>query len=926
MTHSKSASKMTQYILLDFETTGLSPEKDEIIEIGALKMEGFEVIGRYEQLTKPSKPIPKAIIELTGITNEMVEDKPLFSDIAKDFADFLEDLPIVAHNSQMEQSFLDHHLSPLVSGIAYTVHNSIEPLALILPDQTSHSLESLRVWANVETENAHRALQDSEDLLKILKKASEICEKERSYIASLSHQFLQDWWWNWYFDSIFDRLDSTQNLFEILSRESLGSLREFQNADEERETPTFIDLPEEELNSIFDGGEKQSSQFQTRTSQKTMAHAVRSLFERGGKTAIEAPTGTGKSLGYLLPSMLATKATDLPIVIATHSKSLQDQLLDKDVPLSKKLSDQEYLQSTSVKGQENYLCLRKLYSHSLNLPEENSKSAIDERYAFVFLVVFSKVSKLAELDRVTPYLLQRIEGMSKLLERMRSHHQTTIGPKCPFYESCHFFNSARLAHQSQIIIANHSLVFHWPEHLPKIRQVIFDEAHHLEDGLTQTYSEEISEKDLIDTIERLRLSGKVKSWSDGAKVSGFLSSEEKLERYKILIEDVYEVGKEWGRLIPSLIQKHGTKESMGFEDFLNINTLKESPALNVLQKFKDKCNELVLFFEGELALKKEENKERTQAFDLVSQITSRLKDQIITFNRLLNFEELNDLKMILWHSKDSMWRMKVVPIDVSEKGKEFFEKTHSVVLTSATLSTPSQEDFYIKRIGLNLTKPLLKLPSPFKLEEQAKVYITPQVGNPGSAQHLAQIISFTTEAARILGGRTLVLFSANTRLKAAAEKLRENLEPHGITVFDSLTDKRAVEHFRTTPRSVLVGGERYGEGVDLPGEILSLVIIEKINEMMTRGPLAEARKSRVKFGLFEYDFPLRMTWLKQRVGRLIRTATDKGSIVIFEPRYFGWQAPSQNVVKNTIFPMQLRERTVDQILMEMEADNPFKGV
>jgi ATP-dependent DNA helicase DinG len=909
-----------RYILLDFETTGLSAENDEIIEVGALKMEGFEVIGTFQKLTRPKKPIPRPIVELTGITNEMVAEAPVFADIALEFSEFLEDLPIVAHNSQMEQEFLDHHLSPLVSGIAYTVHNSIELLALILPEKGSHSLESMRTWAKVEREDAHRAMADCEDLLSVMKVAYDHVREDRPWLSIVTQNYLQNWWWNWFFQPIFDGLAEKPNLFDLLSRESMGDLRSFQKLDEEREFPDFLDVPEESLNDVFEKSSGKNGEFQSRDSQKQMAHEVRKLLERGGRLAIEAPTGTGKSLGYLLPSFLASQSTDVPIVVTTHSKSLQDQLLEKDVPLAKGLTDQEYLQSTSVKGQENYLCLRKLYQQTLNLPEEESKAAIDERYAVAFLITFSKVSKLAELDRVTPYLRQRIEGMSALIDRVRSHHQTTIGPKCPFYESCHYFNSARLAHQSQVIIANHSLVFHWPEHLPKLRQVVFDEAHHLEDQLTATFSDEVSERELLESLERMRLSGKVKSWSDGAKISGFLKSDEKLETFKQLVEMATETAKEWSRLVPSLMQKKGTKETFGYDDFLNLNTLKDSPALAVIDRLHGGLGRLTDFLESALKLQKEESRERTPARDLITQIVSRYREIILCLERMTKLSEENDLRLLLWNGKEGLWRLKVFPIDVAPHGEEFFANTRSVVLTSATLSTGTQDEFYTKRIGIRLSKPLVKLPSPFDLEHQAKVFITPSVGNPGSAQHLDQMISFTEQAARILGGRTLLLLSANSRLKTAAEKLRERLEPHGITVFDSLTDKRAIEHFRETERAVLVGGERYGEGVDIPGAQLSLVVIEKINEMMTRGPLAEARKSRVRFGLFDYDFPLRMTWLKQRVGRLIRTATDRGNIVIFDPRYFGWSPPSQNVVRQTIAPMKLEELSVDQILLRLEND------
>jgi len=137
-------------------------------------------------------------------------------------------------------------------------------------------------------------------------------------------------------------------------------------------------------------------------------------------------------------------------------------------------------------------------------------------------------------------------------------------------------------------------------------------------------------------------------------------------------------------------------------------------------------------------------------------------------------------------------------------------------------------------------------------------------------------------------------------------------------VFDSVSDRRAAEGFRGASRALLIGSERYGEGLDIPGKALSLVIIEKINETMTRGPLADARKARTKFGLYDYDFPLRMMWLKQRVGRLIRSPSDTGHVVVFDSRYHQWSVSSRGVVQRALAPMPVRGGKRDDVLREIE--------
>jgi ATP-dependent DNA helicase DinG len=277
------------------------------------------------------------------------------------------------------------------------------------------------------------------------------------------------------------------------------------------------------------------------------------------------------------------------------------------------------------------------------------------------------------------------------------------------------------------------------------------------------------------------------------------------------------------------------------------------------------------------------------------------------------------LRLIYWNPRENTRRHEVTPIEVRELANDFFAEARAVALTSATLSSGANPTFITDRIGLSLTKPFASLPSPYPLKDQAIAYFPSDVSQPGTPAHLDAIISFTEQTARILGGRTMLLMTANSRLKRAAEVLRERLEKHGIQVFDSVSDRRAIDAFRGTERALLIGSERYGEGIDLPGRQLACVIIEKMNESMTRGPLADARKSRSRFGLFDYDFPLRMIWLKQRVGRLIRSGDDRGAIVVFDPRFHGWSTPSKKIVVAALDPIPVHGATRDEILMRIES-------
>ncbi len=923
--------KLQEYVLLDFETTGLDASKTEIIEIGAIRVSGFEEVSRFHRLVRPVKgTIPKLISDLTGITNEMVADAPTLEEVAREFADFLGDTPIVAHNSSLEQSFLDEHVSPKVGGVSFTVHNSIDPMALLLPDNGSHSMESLRKWAGVDFENAHRADKDCIDLLKILKYAQDWMIRERPWMGALVSELLSGWWWEWFFEAGLDSLEDHPTVLDLLRREPLGDLKELTSLDEAKEVPEKLKISASAIETALHPKDP-SRPFEFRKSQAQMSENIRVAFEKGEKIAIEAPTGTGKSVAYLIPGVLASKAAESPLVVSTHSKALQDQLFEKDIPLAGELLKDELggkpIRSTTVKGQENYLCLRKLHQEVLFSPPPENEGGMQERYALATLVALSKVSRVAELDRVSNYIRGTVPPMEALIERVRSHYTTTKGPPCPFYKSCHFFNSARIAHQSDVVIANHSLVFHWPDHMPKIRNLVFDEAHHLEDQITDAYSLSTTELDLAHAIERLSSKTKNKRLSDGSKIQKIIdtltlptgsSGEKTIGEFA---ETLAERMRETSISIQAAVTRKRSRDSNGYEESLDLATLARDPVMDSLKNLSDKVASFVEFLNaavkavntGPLKTDPAADLLQLQAFKF-SEFQNALKAAIDGESE----ESKNRLRLLLWNPRESLWKVRVHPIGVKEHGKEFFADTRSVVMTSATLSSGANPTFVTDRIGVELSKPFISLPSPYPLEKQAIAFLPSDVPQPGTPGHLEHLIGFTESVARILGGRTLLLMTANHRLKAAAEALRAKLEPHGIQVFDSVSDRRAIDAFRSTEKAVLIGSERYGEGVDIPGRQLACVIVEKINEAMTRGPLAEARKARTRFGLFDYDFPLRMMWLKQRVGRLIRSPTDRGVVVVFDPRFHSWSAPSQGNVVAALAPMPVRGGTRDDILMQIE--------
>jgi ATP-dependent DNA helicase DinG len=929
------------YIVLDFETTGLDPADSELIEIGAIEMRGLEAVDRFSTLIRPERGVPRTISQLTGITNEMLASEKPLAEALPAFLDFARDLPFVAHNAAMEQRFLDHHVAPLSAVGAFTVHNSIDPLALILPDQPSLGLEALRRWAGQSLEGSHRALQDCEALLAVLAHAHAWMRSTRPALGRVARALLgpgpaarAPWWWSWYFDDEGAPVDDVSYIPALLAdRPFLGDLRQLRTQDAARESPPDAEasVTREQVHAALAAPAEEG--FQYREAQERMAQEVRSALAAGEKVAIEAPTGTGKSIAYLVPGVLAAEASGRPLVVSTHSKSLQDQLLEKDVPRAGRLLGGRTLKAATVKGQENYVCLRKLAQLTESVWEEED---VDSRWSAAFLVSFASVSGVAELDRVSAYLRGQSATLGESLDWVRSHYTTTMGPRCPFHKACHFYDSARLAHGSDVIIANHALVFQWPSHLPQIRDIVFDEAHHLEEQITEAYSVKLSEENVVEGVDRLskrRGSGRT---GDAKKITRLLASprvKPHLPGHFAEVDPGVHLAQVTDLIRSRLVQIRSLvplalppdrDASDGYDETIDFGasgapaareTLVEGLA-NLAGAMSDARAYLAA---GVEACERAEVPRDDAAFDALKTHAYRFESQEKKVRALLNEADDNWVRLLHWSPRENAWKLHVAAIDVGKLAHEFFESKRAAVLTSATLSAGTAPTWVTDRIGLKLSRPFVALPSPYRLEEQAVAYLPTDVAPPGTSSHLEALIGFTEQVAALLGGRTLLLMTSNRRLRVAAETLRGRLEGRGITVLDSLSDRRAAEIFRATDRALLIGGERYGEGLDIPGRQLACVIVEKINEAMTRSPLAEARKSRTKFGLYDYDFPLRMMWLKQRVGRLVRSPSDRGAVVVFDPRYHGWSAASRNHVKRALAPIPIQTGTREEILRRLES-------
>ncbi len=599
--------------------------------------------------------------------------------------------------------------------------------------------------------------------------------------------------------------------------------------------------------------------YEFRRGQLEMAQAVERALTERKHLIVEAGTGTGKTLAYLLPALRSGQR----VIISTGTKNLQEQLFFKDVPFLESLLGP--LRVCYMKGRANYLCRHKLYALA-NTPILNGLEEIDQYQKIAAWEKTTETGDRAEIDG--------LPETSQLWHKLDARTEACLGTTCPNYENCFITEMRRKAAESDVVIVNHHLFFadlairqlakQAPDVgiLPEAFAVIFDEAHELEDiagsyfgvGLSNVRFEELV-RDLEATLR-----------SKQALSTGIVSSAQLVrERARMFFA--------------ALPQPPGTNADnrMPFEgrdEFLETYGDLYLGLSNALHRL-----------EGEL--------ERVRNVEEATGLKKRTADIRDHLRFLLETEDKNTVFWIERRSAGPMRQsarntyLQATPIDVSEiLDVTLFENFASVILTSATLTVEGGFTHLRRRLGMKEAREMV-VPSHFRYAEQALLYLPPDMPDPRDPK-------FTTEATRkirrileITRGRAFCLFTSYAQMREVYERLVVEID-YPILLQGTAPKKALLDEFRVTPNAVLFGTSSFWQGVDVQGEALSCVIIDKLPFAVPSDPVVAARmraiESEGRSPFFEYQVPQAVITLKQGFGRLIRSLDDRGVLVLLDPR------------------------------------------
>ena len=866
--------KLNEFVAIDLETTGLSAKDEYIIEVSAVKFVNGKENETFSFLLNPGKPIPSFIEDLTGISNSMVKGKPSFVDILDDLVEFIGQSAIVGHNVKFDIDFIKHHSNNKIDlSRTNLICDTYLLSKVVLFSNEEHSLEAISEFYDLSIEGSHRALSDARNsglvLINLLKQLSTF---NRDVLLRFKNIFLsRDIPNSTIFDNFIDCLDDKYTNLKF--RSSKKSYYQYKS-DKKTITPSLDEI------AGNNGLLYSNSEYEFRDSQYKMMTTIQSDIENNNLSIIEAGTGLGKTYAYLLPFILESKKNDIPLIISTYTKSLQDQLFFKDL---KYILDFLDIDSNALllKGRNNYLCPNRL-AHI----EFNSADLIRdfECHDLASIVAWSCYTNSGDIDECSSFSLTRSSRLWNLIKSEARFCQKECGPS----ESCYYTQNVDLVKKSTIIVVNHALLISDAidnrNLLPNEHFFVIDEAHDLfkatKDILTSVYDKTFFNNYLNDI---LTITDKIIDDESDIEIINFLELIKNTSADIKSFYDSYLISRDNNNL------NNSSYPSTAIYDDILIEFQDCTPTLEQLLEKLKMLQEKFIYFNNNESYRKIFKK--LGLVDLISQFS----DQIDIFIGSSNSDSY--LSWVKYFHKNNTCSINHLYKNVGKLLYEnFFSNNNPGLLCSATLTVDNSFDYFISKIGLddydnNQEINKLILSSPFFLEDQVDFYTFKSDIDINSNEYIENISKQIYEISSHFDKRMLVLCTSykqasqiKNKLKPKFSKLNKKLLVHE----KGRSRNSLIRAYKSSKNSVLIGTMAFWEGIDLPGDELSILMMLRIPFSNPNEPYMRYLNDQIS-SLGENSFnklqvPAACLKMKQGFGRLIRTEYDSGIFIITDPR------------------------------------------
>jgi DNA polymerase-3 subunit epsilon/ATP-dependent DNA helicase DinG len=872
-----------EYVALDLETTGLDATRDRVIEVGAVAFTPAGVTSTLERLANPGRSVPEAVLRLTGIDPGDLVGASSPTAVLSELAGLLWGRAPVGHGAKLDLDFL------VAAGHwpeGVEILDTLDVARILLPDAPSHSLPLLASELGLRQPRPHRALDDADAtrqlLLRLREEAAALDEELKLSMLALVAPY------GWPVASFFaEALAQDAPVPPMPPARTSPAQRADGNGkgeppDDDHAMASLLG-PQGPLARGFPGYEHRESQLQ-------MLLAVAQNIRRGGTLVVEAGTGTGKSLAYLIPAAARAVRRGERVVVATHTHTLQEQLVDKDIPDLRRWLPWEF-RACLLKGRSNYVSLRR-WRRYLAEPCRDSAELCFKLKALVWLHR-TETGDRSEL---------RLQGTEEAFwARIASDPLDCVGFHCTDAD-CFVHRARAEAERADLVIVNHALLLAdaatGGNLLPPYEHLVVDEAHHLEDAATDGLRREVDGSGVVALLNRLaqvdesgRMQGLIQDILLRPRLDlardALVEAEPRVLGASAHVTALFEATAEWVR--EQLPDANGRRD----EAVRLLAAHREDAEWERLSSLASDSTTALAALDADLARAVATrpvfgDEEPDQSLREVEVIRGRLEE---SRSALVEAFEEPDTNRVYWFvllARTNAVLLRSALLDVGSLLHErVYRERSSVVLTSASLAVAGNFDYFCSRAGVSAAAETLVLPSPFDYLRQSLICLPTDMPEPDDEDFEPLVEEVVADVARRLRGRTLALFTSHQQLRDVYTALKHRSDLDEVLILGQGLDgqrRQVLQAFQDSDRALLLGTAGLWEGIDIPGDRLSCVLIVRLPFPVPTEPVYAARSERLRDPFVQQALPMAVLRLKQGFGRLIRRQDDRGAVVLLDGR------------------------------------------